>query len=322
MAPCAERPCDLEPDRQHALRLHADLKVGGLAGDREVARGSRSRPARRSRGSPPPRTPRRRRSRAGGAPPSASRRSCSDEQHHRQRALHVVGAAADQPVAIDPRARTDRGPGDDVDMAVQHEGRRVGRPDLGDRHRQPARLRSGDAWMSRDSSQPPTNSAARRSPSALGGVEGDQLARSAQARPSSLQMLEVRLAESAAFGDPRNASARSLSFSRLRSAPVPSSASLRRCVGVVDPACAARSCRGSPAVSPRPPAQWPCWRTPQASPRPGPSAGSPPPGMCRRSSVGRAAPARARGWRACRSRPRRCGSRAAPPRPRRPRPRG
>ena len=62
---------------------------------------------------------------------------------------------------------------------MQDERRRAGRADLGDRHGQAARL-DLRVSMSRDSSQPPTNSAARRSPSGVGGVEGDQALASRQ----------------------------------------------------------------------------------------------------------------------------------------------
>ena len=60
-------------------------------------------------------------------------------QHHRRdRALHVIGAAPVEPVALEPRLELVAMGGDDVDMALEHHRRRV-RPaaDLGLQHRQP-----------------------------------------------------------------------------------------------------------------------------------------------------------------------------------------
>ena len=47
------------------------------------------------------------------------------QQHRRQRPLHVVGAAPVEPVALDPRVELPREAGNDVEMAVQDDGRRV-----------------------------------------------------------------------------------------------------------------------------------------------------------------------------------------------------
>ena len=60
------------------------------------------------------------------------------QHHHRQRALHVVGAAAVEAVALQARAEHLIGARDHVDVAVQDEGRRIGGADLGHRHRQAA----------------------------------------------------------------------------------------------------------------------------------------------------------------------------------------
>ena len=57
--------------------------------------------------------------------------------HGRQRALHVVGAAADEPVALDARGELALARGDDVEVAVEDDRRRPSaRPDLGQDDRQ------------------------------------------------------------------------------------------------------------------------------------------------------------------------------------------
>src|SRR5436190_1040212 len=55
----------------------------------------------------------------------------------RQRPLHVVGAPADQALAVDSRRELLPKARNDVEMAVQHDGRRAG-ADLRERDRQPA----------------------------------------------------------------------------------------------------------------------------------------------------------------------------------------
>ena len=85
--------------------------------------------------------------------------------HGRERALHVVGAAADQPVALDARRELALARGDDVEVAVEDDGRA--------RRRGPAsaRMTGRPSWStpstlsSRDSSQPLTKPAAARRPS-------------------------------------------------------------------------------------------------------------------------------------------------------------
>ncbi len=54
-------------------------------------------------------------------------------EHRRQAALHVVGAAADQPVALDARLELLRAPGHDVEVPVQDDQRAGAGADLGRR---------------------------------------------------------------------------------------------------------------------------------------------------------------------------------------------
>ena len=81
-------------------------------------------------------------------------------------ALHVVGAAADQPVALDPRLELLGSPGTTSrwPWKTTHGGVGSPRPDLGHQHGQPAVIVLGTS-MSRDSSQPLTNPAAATSSS-------------------------------------------------------------------------------------------------------------------------------------------------------------
>ena len=102
------------------------------------------------------------------------RRRVVDRAHHRrERALHVVGAAADQPVALDARLELLLERGHHVEVAVQHDGRAVvrrrprrGRPaSRGARCRRPRLARL----------QPALDEPGRRvQPVGLGGVVGDQ----------------------------------------------------------------------------------------------------------------------------------------------------
>ena len=117
---------DLEPQREHALRLDADLQVGRLAGDREVAdEAAVDEMVAAALGlllgllvgdDPEPDPDRVLLAHRG-----------EGQQHRRQRPLHVVGAAAVEPVALDPRLELVRVAGDDVEVAVQDDGRRVRR---------------------------------------------------------------------------------------------------------------------------------------------------------------------------------------------------
>ena len=101
--PCAARPLTSTRDREHALRLDADVQLGRLAGDREVGAAEllADEPVRRAvldvlgllvRDADE--------AHAHGV----LRGGVVDGAHHRrERALHVVGAAPDQPVALDTR---------------------------------------------------------------------------------------------------------------------------------------------------------------------------------------------------------------------------
>ena len=61
----------------------------------------------------------------------------SRQQQAGEGALHVVGAPAEQPVPFEPGLELLGPPGDDVDVAMQKHGRRGRlRADLGQRHRQ------------------------------------------------------------------------------------------------------------------------------------------------------------------------------------------
>ena len=56
--------------------------------------------------------------------------------HRRQPALHVVGAATDQPVALDARRELLGAAGNDIQVAVPDDARGIGAPraDVGDEH--------------------------------------------------------------------------------------------------------------------------------------------------------------------------------------------
>ena len=139
VAPWAATPLDLEPQRQHPLCLDPDLQIGRLAGDREVAdEAAVDEVVAAAFGlllgllvadDPEPHP----------HPVLVAHRR-RRHQHRRQRTLHVVGAAPVEPVAVDPRVELARPPGDHVEMAVQHDRRRILGPDLGLQHRQAADL--------------------------------------------------------------------------------------------------------------------------------------------------------------------------------------
>ena len=118
----ARRCPHLHAHGEHALRLDADVEVGGLAGDREVAEVAARRGS-PSRGRRAPRTPRRTRTRSGRARGPARRRSRKAQHHRREAALHVVGAAAVQPVAVHARLELLRAAGHHVEVSVQHDRR-------------------------------------------------------------------------------------------------------------------------------------------------------------------------------------------------------
>ena len=134
--PCAARPLTSTRDREHALGLDADVQLGRLAGDREV--GAASSVAHEPVG------------RAvldvlgllvGDADEAHAhgvlRGGVVDGAHHRrERALHVVRAAPDQPVALDARRELLLERRDDVEVAVQHDQRAARPAGLGEDHGQ------------------------------------------------------------------------------------------------------------------------------------------------------------------------------------------
>ena len=128
--PVGRAPVDEDAGRQHALGLDADVQVGRLAGDREVAHVA--------------------------APHEVVARADRDvlgllvgddhephadvllldevvrgAHHRRQPALHVVGAAAVQPVALGAWLELLGVAGDDVQVAVEDDRRDPFRPDRG-----------------------------------------------------------------------------------------------------------------------------------------------------------------------------------------------
>ena len=130
------RPADLDDERQDALGLDAHVQVGRLTGDREVRIGKFLRDEHIGRavidilgllvGH------------ADEAHADAIlRRDVVDGADHRRKCtLHVVGAAADQPIALDARSELVRERGDDVDVPVQHDQRTGLRPGIREDHRQ------------------------------------------------------------------------------------------------------------------------------------------------------------------------------------------
>ena len=150
----------LDADRQHALGLDADVQVGRLAGDREVARAAAvARRARRSSGRRRPRTPRRARRRSARAPRPArsrpGRRTSSPRARPscRRRRGRSGGRPRSRGVNCSSNA------GHDVEVAVQD--RRRARRAARSRRAGPAgrRDRCAAPRRSRASSQPLTNSA-------------------------------------------------------------------------------------------------------------------------------------------------------------------
>jgi hypothetical protein len=163
---------DLEPHREHALRLHPDPQVRRLAGDREVARVALFDDVVR-----PPRERLVRllvrhadevhaHVRLGG--------QVADRAHHpREPALHVVGAAADQPVAVDARLELLGAAGDHVEVAVEDDRDALGRADRGGEHRQAVVGLAAHLDVVR--LEPSLDEAGRGPrPVELGGVVGDE----------------------------------------------------------------------------------------------------------------------------------------------------
>jgi len=125
----------LDPDREHTLRLHADVEVGRLAGEREVAAEALG-----DQG-------------VGRAvvdvlgllvgdaqerhPDPVLLGRLADRAHdRRERALHVVGAAADEAVTLDARLELALAGGHDVEVAVEDHGRPLARADVGHHDRE------------------------------------------------------------------------------------------------------------------------------------------------------------------------------------------
>ena len=131
---------DADPHRDDALGGDADVHVGRLAGDHEVAE--------KALGD----------EQVGASigvllgllvgnhpEPHADALDLAQvgdrEQHRGQGALHVVGAAAEKAIAVQPRLELLRAARDDVDVAVQQQRQlRVGGTDLGEGHGQAAAL--------------------------------------------------------------------------------------------------------------------------------------------------------------------------------------
>ena len=101
-------------------------------------------------------------------------RDVVDGAHHRrQAALHVVGAAADQPVALDARRELARVRGHDVEVAVEDHAGAVGRADVGQHHRQTAELAPRHRNLTR--LEPALDEADRGAQAVAGGrVVGDE----------------------------------------------------------------------------------------------------------------------------------------------------
>ena len=183
--PVRRGAADLHAHREHALGLDADVQVGRLAGDREVAlrpRSATSQSVERSSTSSDSSSGTQMNSHAhavllGGV---------VDRAHHRrERALHVVGAAADQAVALDARLELLGVAGDHVEVAVEDHRRRRpgGGPTSAMITGRPSKSWSSTS-MSRDSSQPLTNPARATQPVERRGVVRDQPLGEYRVRPS------------------------------------------------------------------------------------------------------------------------------------------
>ena len=163
---------DHDPAREHALGLDADVQLGRLAGDREVADEALAH-----------HLVRRAHVQVLGLLVGRAQEAHADARvrvdvvqraHHRgERALHVVGAAADQPVALDTRLELLRVAGHDVEVPVQHDRGRVARAHLGGQHRQAVEVVVLDVDLAR--LEPALDEARRRAQSVdVRGVIGDQ----------------------------------------------------------------------------------------------------------------------------------------------------
>ena len=129
---------DVDPHHQHALCLDPDVKVGRLAGDREVA--TEPAPDDVLRGPLVDLLRLLVRHAREPDPDPVLLPNVLERAHHRgQRRLHVVGAAAEQPVALYARLELLRPAGNDVEMAVEDDARNLSLAwaDLGHQHGSP-----------------------------------------------------------------------------------------------------------------------------------------------------------------------------------------
>jgi hypothetical protein len=166
-------PGDLEPHREHALRLDPDVHVGGLAGDHEVAHEPLADELIAAALALLLRLLVRH-----DAEADAHVRRIADvvqrEEHRRQRPLHVVRAATEQPLAVRARLELAGATRDDVEMAVQQHCGGLRGAGLGDRDRQPLDVDLARLDVAR--LQPPLDEAGGEAdPLWLRGVVRDQL---------------------------------------------------------------------------------------------------------------------------------------------------
>src|SRR5512133_2268724 len=139
---------DLQAQREHALGLDADVQVGRLAGERE---GGVQALLDEDVGRAPRDVLRLFVGHADEAHADVVLRGdVLERAHHgRQRALHVVGAATDQPVALDARRELALARGDDVEVAMEDDGRPVGGTGLGEDDRQSVVVDTLDLQLAR-----------------------------------------------------------------------------------------------------------------------------------------------------------------------------
>ena len=160
---------------EHALRLNADMQVGGLAGDREVAAQALAH-----------QHVRRavldlvgllvRRADEAHADVGLVGRVANRAHERGQRALHVVGAAADEAVALHAGLELLGVTRDHIEMTVQDHGRgtgRLGGANVGRDHRKTLVLEVRDIDVARP--QPALDETGRGAETVDGrGVVGDQ----------------------------------------------------------------------------------------------------------------------------------------------------
>ena len=129
------RALDLDPQHEHALGLHADVEVGGLARDREVA--DVALPHQVGGAALLVRLLRLLVGHAEEVDAHAVLRGhvVQGAHHRREPALHVVGAAPVQAVAVDARGEQLGARGHHVEVAVEDDRGHAGRADRGRQHR-------------------------------------------------------------------------------------------------------------------------------------------------------------------------------------------